>query len=367
MRVLHVINSLILAGAEALTKELALECKRHGVDVSVAVLKRLDNAFEDELFRAGVPLISLSSTGIYSPLHILPLARKISDYDVVQATLFPATLWTICATRIYRRVPIITTSEQSTHNRRRTPCLRPFDRWLYPQFDAIPCASRAIESSLLEWVPAVADRTLVIPNAIPLEKFRGATPARKEEIIGTKAPVAIFVARFENSKDHTTLLRAVTGIIGLHLVLVGDGPLRPAAEALAQSLNIAQRVHFIGRRSDVPALLKMADVYVQCSTWEGFGIAAVEAMAAGLPVIATDVPGLAEVIGDSGILFERGDVGALQRHLNAVLSDAGLRHRLVTSGQQRAEEFSIQRTAALYLDTYESLLRKKSAAGSARR
>src|ERR1051326_1662310 len=92
MRVLHVINSLILAGAEALTKELALECKRHGVDVSVAVLKRLDNAFEDELFRAGVPLISLSSTGIYSPLHILPLARKISDYDVVQATLFPATL-----------------------------------------------------------------------------------------------------------------------------------------------------------------------------------------------------------------------------------------------------------------------------------
>src|ERR1051326_1794947 len=108
-------------------------------------------------------------------------------------------------------------------------------------------------------------------------------------------------------------------------------------------------------------------MFVQCSAWEGFGIAAVEAMAAGLPVIDTDVPGLAEVIGDSGILFETGDVGALQRHLNAVLSDAGPRHRLVTSGQQRAEEFSIQRTAALYLDTYESLLRKKSAAGSARR
>lgn len=362
MRVLHVINSLILAGAEALTKELALECKRRKVDVSVAVLKKLDNAFEHELLRAGVPLIHLSSTGIYSPLQILPLARKISDYDVVQATLFPATLWTAIAVGMRKRTPPLITSEQNTTNRRRHAFMRPLDRWVYAHYEAIPCASSAIEESLVAWLPETSGRTCVIHNAIDLRQFQHSDATARSDLgIPESAPLIAFTARFEPQKDHGTLLRAAAHLNGVHLVLAGDGPLRPKMEALATSLGTRERVHFLGRRPDVASLLKMADVYVQCSHFEGFGIAAVEAMASGLPVVATAVPGLSEVVGDAGLLVPAGDVEALAAALRRVLDSENLRNELCRKSLERAQQFSIQQCADSYLSLYSSLLRTKAA------
>jgi glycosyltransferase involved in cell wall biosynthesis len=363
MRVLHVINSLILAGAEALTKELALECKRRGVDVSVAVLKKLDNAFEHELLGAGVPVIYLSSTGIYSPLHIVLLAQKISEYDVVQATLFPATLWTAMAVGGKKRIPRLVTSEQNTTNRRRNAFMRPLDRWLYARYQAIPCASRAIEESLLAWLPKTSARTRVIHNAIDLKRFEhGNAIARSELGIPESVPLIAFTARFEPQKDHVTLLQSVARLTGVHLLLAGDGPLRPKMEVVATSLGIRERVHFLGRRADVASLLRMADVYVQSSHFEGFGIAAVEAMASGLPVVASAVPGLSDVVGDAGLLVPPGNVDALTAALRRVLESKSLRSELRRKSLERAQQFSIQQCADAYLSLYSSLLGATKAA-----
>lgn len=358
MRVLHVINSLILAGAEALTKELALECKRRGTDVSVAVLKKLGNAFEHELLDARVPVIYPSSAGIYSPLHIPSLAQIVSDYDLIQATLFPATLWTAIAARLRKQPTLLVTSEQNTTNHRRIALMHPLDRWQYAQYGAIACASRAIEESLLEWLPTVAGKTSVIHNAIDIERFQTVQPVLRRELeLPADAPVIAFTARFEAQKDHATLLRAVTQLSELQLLLIGDGPLRSKMEMLAESLGIRDRVHFLGRRSDVASLLKTADVYVQCSHFEGFGIAAVEAMAAGLPVIASAVPGLSDVVGDAGLLVPSGDAAALGSALRRVLESENLRKELRRKSMQRAQQFSIQQCATAYLSLYGSLIK----------
>jgi glycosyltransferase involved in cell wall biosynthesis len=95
-------------------------------------------------------------------------------------------------------------------------------------------------------------------------------------------------------------------------------------------------------------------VYVQPSLWEGFGIAALEAMAAGKPVIASNVPGLAEVIGDAGILFPVGDVGHLAQSITTLLGDANYRQALGEAAQQRSRMFSLDKT----LDCYEKLYRE---------
>lgn len=357
MRVLHVINSLILAGAEALTKELALECKRRGVGVTVAVLKKLNSAFEQELIDANIPVLCLSSAGIYSPLQVLPLARMLPKYDVVQATLFPATLWTAMAAKLGMPSPLLITSEQNTSNRRRKSFMRPLDRWLYSQYRAVPCASRAIEDSLVGWLPSVAPKTSVIHNAIDLERFQSAQPCSRQALgLPTDAKVIIFTARFEPQKDHATLLRAVAQLNRVHLLLLGDGPLRPNIEKLATELGIRERVHFLGRRGDVASLLKIADVYVQCSHFEGFGIAAVEAMAAGLPVIASAVPGLSDVIGDAGMLVPRSNAEALIATLRRVLESEHLCDELRHKSFQRAQQFSIQQCASDYISLYSSVL-----------
>ena len=155
-------------------------------------------------------------------------------------------------------------------------------------------------------------------------------------------------------KDHETLLRAVSLVPGVVLVLAGDGQLSEQLHTLADELGIASRVRFLGKRMDVPRLLKAVDVYVQPSLWEGFGIAALEAMAAGKPVVASNVPGLAEVIGDAGLLFSIGNAGQLAQHISTLLGDANYRQRLGQAAQKRSWMFSLDKT----LDCYEKLYRE---------
>src|SRR5205085_5229851 len=125
---------------------------------------------------------------------------------------------------------------------------------------------------------------------------------------------------------------------------------------LAGWLGFAPRVHFLGQRADVPELLKMADVYIHSTHSDGIGIAALEAMAAGLPVIASNVPGLAEVVGNAGILVPPRDTEALPRAIQGVLSDSVLKAKLATAAAARASAFDISQTIAQHVELYQRLL-----------
>jgi len=162
------------------------------------------------------------------------------------------------------------------------------------------------------------------------------------------------VGRFDPQKDQGTLIRALGRLDGAHLVLVGEGATRPEAERLAARLGLAERTHFLGEREDVEGLLKLADIYVQSSNWEGFCMAALEAMASGVPVVASRVPGLTDVVDPAAVLFEPGDEEELARHLDALLRDPARRAELAGRGRARADEFRIERT----LDRHESLYRQ---------
>jgi glycosyltransferase involved in cell wall biosynthesis len=148
------------------------------------------------------------------------------------------------------------------------------------------------------------------------------------------------------------LIRAFARVAAAHLILVGDGPLRPEIESLVKNIGIKDRVHFLGKRSDVPQIIKMADVYVQSSQWEGFGIAALEAMAGGLPVVASRVPGLSEVVGDAGLLFKPGDSFELASMLNRLLNDDICRKKIMEKCVSRAQLFGIENTVEGYVSIY---------------
>src|SRR5207253_112178 len=111
------------------------------------------------------------------------------------------------------------------------------------------------------------------------------------------------VGRLERQKGFDTLLEALPRWPDCTLQIVGIGSERAELESRARSLGLAARVEFLGFRDDVATLMTRADLYVQPSRWEGFGIAAVEAMASGLPVVCSDVAGLREVVGPAGVAF----------------------------------------------------------------
>jgi glycosyltransferase involved in cell wall biosynthesis len=174
---------------------------------------------------------------------------------------------------------------------------------------------------------------------------------------GATAVRLVMVARFSPQKDHPLLLRALAGLRELpwELWLVGGGEREGAVRREALRLDLGDRVRFFGERRDVPEILAAGHVFVLASRWEGLPLTVLEAMRAGLPVVAADVGGVREAVvhGETGLLFPRGDAGALRRCLELLIASPAERVRLGAAGRARWEkEFTLERmlkeTEAVY-------------------
>jgi glycosyltransferase involved in cell wall biosynthesis len=169
-------------------------------------------------------------------------------------------------------------------------------------------------------------------------------------------PVITMVSRFIEGKDQELLLHAFAGIAsGARLCLIGDGPKRQSAENLARELGIRARVDFLGSRDDVPSLLASSDIFVLASKSEMLPISILEAMRAGLPVIASDVGGVSEAVvhGETGILVPSGSVSVLAEALAKLTENAVLRRSLGLAARRRFTESFLsscmdERTRSLY-------------------
>jgi glycosyltransferase involved in cell wall biosynthesis len=160
-------------------------------------------------------------------------------------------------------------------------------------------------------------------------------------------------------KDHATLFSAVATVPGLHLAVLGDGELRATLEALAHELGISERTHFTGWWTDVPSALADLDVVVLSSRNEGTPVALIEALAAGRPVVATDVGGVRHVVqdGETGWLCSAGEPGGLARLLTQVIAQPEASGRLAEAGRLRvAACFGYERLLAEHRSLYEELL-----------
>ncbi len=358
MKVLQVINNLAPGGAEGVVRNIILGFKPRGIECALYLLQSTDSHLQHSLRAQGVTLYAPLRASIYSPLHVRPLTAHLRtySYDIVHVHLFPARLWVALAAKAAKASAPLVTTEHSTYNKRRRLIFRAMDRWIYAQYRSIACISGATKEALVQWLPEVVNKTRICPNGIDVDAFANTPPATKSALFSLPetCPVILSVGRMANPKDPETVIRALSLIQEAHLVLVGSGPMQEDLPRLAQKLGLDQRVHFLGRRTDVPQLMKAVDIFVQSSHWEGFGIAALEAMASGLPVVVTRVPGLAELVGEAGLLFEPGNHHQLAGYLKTLLSSSGLRTRLAEAGNSRAAAFSLEKT----LDCYETIFRE---------
>jgi glycosyltransferase involved in cell wall biosynthesis len=238
---------------------------------------------------------------------------------------------------------------------------RAFYRWIERRLDPLTTRSVAVSEAGKRYGVDTgimsAERVEVIFNAAELPPPRPGARAdlRRELGLEPEAEVIGTLGRLEPQKGVEHLLRAMVRVLdarpAARLVVVGDGPLRAELEALAARLGIARAVRFAGWRTDVPEVLSALDLFCLASLWESFGIVLAEAMLASLPIVATRVDGIPEVVchGETGFLVAPGSDAELAERILALLSDAPLRRALGEAGRVRAlERFSVRRMVAEY-------------------
>jgi N-acetyl-alpha-D-glucosaminyl L-malate synthase BshA len=212
------------------------------------------------------------------------------------------------------------------------------------------------------------DRIRVIPNFVNTALYRrDRLPCHRSTLAPEGEKILMHVSNFRAVKrveDVIEVFARVNRKVPSRLVMVGDGPERPRASQRAEALGVSDRVLFLGKHVSVDELLACADLFVLPSESESFGLAALEAIACGTPVVASDVGGLPEVIphGEAGYLFPLGDVEAMADGAIEILSSEEVWGRMSAAGREVArEQFSAERVVPIYEEYYREILAMESA------
>lgn len=304
---------------------------------------------------------SLGFSSPYAPGAMLELGRQLRTLvgagDVLHAHLFPSTLY-VSALRQGRilRSPCAMTEHSTWNRRRQHPVGRTIDRVVYRGFDRVVAVSNAARTELLRNYPGTKADCIAIANGV---RLTFSTPPCRDP--HPQCPVLLSIGRLVPAKNLGNVISALARLKDRQwrYDVVGDGPERDTLQALASRLGVADRVHFMGQQQCVAPYLARSDLFLMPSRHEGFGIAAVEAMNAGLPIVASDIPGLREVVGPTGApLVLPSDICAIATAINGLLDDPDRRATLGRIGHFTAQKYNLKGMVASYLDAWSDLSSK---------
>jgi glycosyltransferase involved in cell wall biosynthesis len=355
MQVCHVSLTLKTGGLERILADLARHHDR-GVCTPTFVALREVGRFADQIRDAGCEVILLRAKHRVAEVRALARLFRERQIDVVHAHNTYPHIYASLAAR-WAGVPVVVQTrhgQRSGHGWKATLQYR----WATRLVDRIIAVSDDAARLCVAADGIRRDKVCRIWNGIDVDDFEFRGPIAE--------PVAISVARLSAEKDFPTLLRAlavaVERVPNLRLRIVGDGPEREKLEALTQELGLTGRVEFLGERHDVPALLSQAAFFVTSSLTEGISLTLLEAMAVGLPVVATSVGGNREIVveGLTGRLAPAANPTALADAMSAMCQVPEAWPEYGAAGRERVvQHFDIRRMARDYEELYGQLLAER--------
>lgn len=360
MKILRVINTLKTGGAERSLETNVPVHIGHGYDMDVLVLDGAQTPFMERLESKGVRVIKLMGMSLYNPLQIFRIMKYLKGYDIVHVHLFPALYWVALAKLFSCCKAELVYTEHNTSNKRRDNALLRFtDKMVYKCYDRIITISPAAHQNLVGHLGREKD-IVMIANGVDLKPFAEQQETIELFLSCNDCFIVTQIASFREQKDQDTVIRALPKTDeSVHAVFVGVGDRMENCKNLAKSMGVEHRVHFLGSRMDIPAIVKSSSVIVMSSNYEGFGRAAIEGMAGAKPVIGTDVPGLRDLIKGAGFLFNVGDDETLANQIEQLRTDKALYEKIATSCLDRAQEYSSEKMIAGYEAVYNELMTKK--------
>jgi glycosyltransferase involved in cell wall biosynthesis len=363
----QLLHTLQVGGAEVLAARLArrLRDRYRFVFACLDEMGELGRELRDE----GFPVHVLGRRPGIDGRCVLRLARLLrrERVDLLQPHQYTPFFYALLARLLYRRPPVVFV-EHGRHfpdypRRKRMIA----NRLLLQRRDRVVSVGHAVRQALIanEGIP---DRRIrVIHNGIDLSAHRNGyhdgEAVRREVGAAPGDLVLMQIARLDYLKDHATAIRTVERVARqrphVRLILVGEGPERAKIETLVREKRLGANVRLLGQRTDIGRLLPAADLFLLTSISEGIPLTVIEAMAAGLAVVATRVGGVPEVVEDgrTGLLAPSGDDTALAAAVLQLAEDAMRRRQMGLAGRQRAHAlFSEERMHEQYRQLYEEIL-----------
>lgn len=362
--VLQFADALLRGGAERLLVELAVRLDRMRFEPAVACFRQ--EAFAEELAAAGRTVHVVPKRRAFDLGLLLRLRRllRLEGIAIVHAHDLQSATYGLLAARLARAKAVLTVHGLGIFRQKRSARLLP---WLGRCLDAVAFVGHWLQRVAAEEFGFRPRRAAVIHNGVDTSAFRPGPPdaaLRAELRLVPGAPVVGSVGNLRPVKDYPCLLRAFAlarqRVPDAILVLVGDGPERPALEALARELGLAASVRFAGARTDVPRILRLFNVFALSSQTEGVSVALLEAMATGLPGVVTCTGGNPEVAveGETAVLVPVGAHAEQGAALAGLLADPARCRAWGEAARRRVEaEFSLDATVRAYESLYESLPR----------
>lgn len=353
----HVINRLIGGGAEVMVPLIHRCHLSDGIDSWIVSMETPDDRDTDRVVAFGEKVPRWKE--LFLLRDILRKMDQEAPINLIHTHLTQSQLFAKWAARGLSKRPLLVTTEHDTHNRRRNlPFGKVFDRFLYSGYDQIFCISEGVQESMEEWIPDLSQKLVTVPNGVELEPLldierdgNGQNPVR-----------FLSMGRLIEKKNFDTTIRALASLAQLdwEYTIVGEGEELDSWKSLASELRVENRVTFVGYTKDTVPYYRANDVFLLPSLWEGFGLVAAEAMGAGMPVLASDVPGLAEVVGKdgkAGQLLPPGKVDVWAAAIRHLIENPADRRRIGMFGRERSKDYSVAETAKGYRRHYDHLLK----------
>lgn len=350
----------IVGGAEVFTTQFAVLLSARDIQLRVICL-RSGGEFITALSQQGVPTIVI---GVDHKYNLLPLFRlfrlwRSSPPDILHTHLYHAgVIGRLMARWVGIRRVIV---HQHGTEDARSVLRSAIDRVTAGMVDQYIVPSIAVQDRLIQREHVPPSKIKVLHYGIDTQKFLS-PPPMADQVMPPHVPVIGCVSRLSKEKSHPVLLDALRRLklhnVPFHAILVGDGPERPNLEELCRVYQINDTVTWVGYQSHVESWLRRFDIFVLASAWEGLPISILEAMAARLPVVATQVGGTPEVVraGETGILVPPNDPKQLAHALTSLLQDPSLRVKMGNAGYQRVREFfSAEKAVENILQLYDEL------------
>ena len=358
VKVLHIIPAFVTGGAEKLVLDLILNYDKERFEIAALSFKsKANRIFEQELEKKGLHIFYLDKKNGFDCLLFFKISKVLKKFkpDIIHSHLY--VLKYALLPVIFNGIPVKFHTVHSIASKEQRGIARIVYSMAYKYFGVVPIAISAnIKETIVDYYRFHNGYIPVILNGIDTNRFKNCHRPTNSKI------KLLHIGRFNIAKNHDLMIDAFKEVVDkgydIQLVLVGDGELKSKIVEKVQKLGLESHVEFLGIRNDIPDLLAQSDIFILPSSWEGLPIVLLEAMAAGVPIIATKVGGVPEIVQNNvnGFLVEPNNRDSIVRAIIELVHSKELRETMGHNSIEYITKFDIRTTQKSYEELYLQLL-----------